>query len=111
MSNKTYKICSRVLIDHGKSVWMEEKDFYQDIVIATSGSFAYKRKVSLSYHVKKDKHFYSKPSTQAKKQSSDAREDNSKDSRFGLDIDELFQLKKNGMLVESYYIGGPRYRR
>ena len=45
------------------------------------------------------------------KQSSDAREDNSKDSRFVLDIDELFQLKKNGMLVESYYIGGPRYRR
>ena len=82
---------------------MEEKDFYQDIVIATSGSFAYKRKVSLSYHVKKDKHFYSKPSTQAKKQSSDAQ--------FVLDIDELFQLKKNGMLVESYYIGGPRYRR
>ena len=75
-----------MLIDHGKSVWMEEKDFYQDIVIATSGSFAYKRKVSLSYHVKKDKHFYSKPSTQAKKQSSDAR--------FVIDIDELFQLKK-----------------
>ena len=82
---------------------MEEKDFYQDIVIATSGSFAYKRKVSSSYHVKTDKHFYSKPSTQAKKQSSDAR--------FVIDIDELFQLKKNGMLVESYYIGGPRYRR
>ena len=87
------------------------KGFYQDIVIATSGSFKYKRKLSSSYHVKTDKHFYSKPSTQAKKQSSDAREDNSKDSRFVLDIDELFQLKKNGMLVESYYIGGPRYRR
>ena len=86
MSNKTYKICSRVLIDHGKSVWIEEKDFYQDKVIATSGSFAHKRKVSLSYHDEIDKHFYSKPSTQAKNQSSDAR--------FVIDIDEVFQLNK-----------------
>ena len=62
---------------------MEEKDFYQDKVIATSGSFAHKRKVSLSYHDEIDKHFYS---TQAKNQSSDAR--------FVIDIDELFQLNK-----------------
>ena len=112
--NRKTKIC---LIRHIKSVhveftsvnraWKEWLDgrkwFYQDIVIATSGSCAYKSKVSSSYPGKTDKQFYSKPSTQAKKQSSDAR--------FVIDIDELFQLKKNGMLVESYYIGGPRYRR
>ena len=46
------------------------------------------------------------------KQSSEARKDNSKDSRVVLDIEELFQLKKkNGVLVESYHIGGPRYSR
>ena len=55
-------------------------------MIGTSGTCAYKSNVSLSYHGKIDKQFYSKPSTQAKKQSSDAR--------FVIDIDEVFQLNK-----------------
>ena len=35
-------------------------------MIGTSGTCAYKSNVSLSYHGKIDKQFYSKPSTQAK---------------------------------------------